>query len=121
MVKSLKVARVNAGLTQKQVADFLNVGKSTVCRWEKNQVTPSEQICEQLRVLYDRGKGMTLKAARLNAGLTLVQVARQLNVCASTVSRWEHTKVSEDVIEQLCIIYHLKRKDVIIHEPEQQS
>lgn len=37
---------------------------------------------------------ITFEAARMNAGLTLKEVARRLNVNARTVKRWEAYKAS---------------------------
>lgn len=50
---SLAAARVNAGLTQNDVAQALKVGKQTVVSWEKGKSEPkmsqSRQLSELLR------------------------------------------------------------------------
>ena len=38
---TLPAARKNAGLTQKQLADALNVSESTVYKWEKGEGEPT--------------------------------------------------------------------------------
>lgn len=38
---SLEAARVNAGLTQKELANILGVSNSTVINWEKGNTEPS--------------------------------------------------------------------------------
>lgn len=40
MVLTLKAARVNAGLTQKQMADKLGVSETTVWKWETGASEP---------------------------------------------------------------------------------
>lgn len=49
---SLEAARVNAGLSQKEVADKLNVSNKTVCSWEKGKTFPSAEYIEALCTLY---------------------------------------------------------------------
>lgn len=38
---SLEAARVNAGLTQKELANILGISNSTVINWEKGNTEPS--------------------------------------------------------------------------------
>ena len=38
---SLEAARVNAGLTQKELANILGISNSTVVNWEKGNTEPS--------------------------------------------------------------------------------
>lgn len=58
MKLSLKAARVNAGLTQKQAADAMGTKQSVISRWEKGQVLPSLKsimtICRVYGVSYDQ-------------------------------------------------------------------
>ena len=50
---SLAAARVNAKLTQEDVAKSLKVSKKTVINWEKGAVTPSFAIRDTLSRLYN--------------------------------------------------------------------
>lgn len=54
---TLKAARVNAGLTQKEVAEKLNISNKTVCSWETGATTPNalqvETLCALYNVTYD--------------------------------------------------------------------
>lgn len=50
---SLRAARVNAELTQQQVADALNVDKGTVIRWEKYESQPNSGKVDALCRLYN--------------------------------------------------------------------
>ena len=47
---SLAAARVNAGLTQSEVAQKMHVTKQTIVNWEKNKITPKPaqfyMLCE---------------------------------------------------------------------------
>lgn len=49
---SLAAARVNAGLTQEDVAKALNVGKQTVVNWEKGKTEPKMSQSRELSNLY---------------------------------------------------------------------
>lgn len=58
MIKiTLKAARVNAGFTQKEVAEKLGISNATVCKWEQGSSMPNiqqvQQICELYDVSYD--------------------------------------------------------------------
>lgn len=50
---SLAAARVNAGLTQEDVAKALNVGKQTVVSWEKGKTEPKMSQSRELSRLYN--------------------------------------------------------------------
>ena len=54
---SLKAARVNKGLTQKDVAKALNVTKKTVGSWENKKSMPNvdkiDALCTLLGINYD--------------------------------------------------------------------
>ena len=49
---TLKAARVNACLSQKEVADFLKVSNKTICSWEKGETFPSAEKIDALCKLY---------------------------------------------------------------------
>lgn len=49
---SLAAARVNAGLTQADVAKALNVGKQTIVSWEKGKSEPKMSQSRELSLLY---------------------------------------------------------------------
>ena len=51
-VISAKAARVNAGLSQTQVAEHLHVSKSTVSRWETGSLPENAEIRQKLCKLY---------------------------------------------------------------------
>ena len=50
---------------------------------------------------------ITLKAARINAGFTLEQVANRLNVTVSTVRNWENGNTEPKINQayELCELY----------------
>lgn len=50
---SLAAARVNAGLTQDEVAKALHVGKQTVVSWEHGKTEPKISQSRQLSELYN--------------------------------------------------------------------
>ena len=49
---SLAAARVNAGLTQDEVAKEMHVGKQTIVNWEKGKTSPSFATTKALSDLY---------------------------------------------------------------------
>ena len=52
---------------------------------------------------------LTLKAARVNAGLTQQQVTDRTGIARSTLTRWEKglTKPSKPTLAGLCALYHI--------------
>ena len=50
---SLAAARVNAGLTQEEVAKRLKVGKQTIVSWEKGKSEPKVSQSRELSKLYN--------------------------------------------------------------------
>lgn len=58
MIKiTLKAARVNAGLSQKEAANLLGVSNKTLCAWEKGNVMPKanhiDALCDLYEISYD--------------------------------------------------------------------
>lgn len=49
---TLAAARVNAGMTQEEVATAMNVDRTTVIRWEKAKKIPNYDESERLSQLY---------------------------------------------------------------------
>jgi len=49
---SLAAARVNAGLTQEEVAKAINKNKATIVSYEKGETIPTYDIVEKLEKLY---------------------------------------------------------------------
>ena len=54
---TLAAARVNAGFTQKEVADMLDVSNKTICNWENGKSFPAPKqidiLCELYSISYD--------------------------------------------------------------------
>ena len=50
---SLAAARVNAELTQSQVASIMNVDRSTIRRWERSEKIPNYDEIKKLSEVYD--------------------------------------------------------------------
>lgn len=50
---SLAAARVNAGLTQMDVAEKMHVSKQTIINWEKGKVLPKPAQLEMMCRLYN--------------------------------------------------------------------
>lgn len=58
---------------------------------------------------------VTLKAARINAGLTQKQAAKELNVSKDSISNWERGKSFPDVmdIQKIEKVYGVTYADII--------
>ena len=52
---TLAAARVNAGLTQKEVAKDMHISHTTLIEWEKGKDTPKVSQLRRLFELYDIG------------------------------------------------------------------
>lgn len=55
---SLKAARVNAGITQDELAKLVGVTRQTIMAWEDNpasmKIKDAEKVCETLGVPFDQ-------------------------------------------------------------------
>lgn len=49
---SLKAARVNVGLSQKEAAKELGITNKTLCNWEKGKTFPDQPMIEKICGLY---------------------------------------------------------------------
>nr|DAF79726.1 MAG TPA: Repressor protein CI [Caudoviricetes sp.] len=49
---SLKAARVNVNMTQQEVANLLNINKSTIASWEKGKTQPKYKQASKLSKIY---------------------------------------------------------------------
>lgn len=49
---TLKAARVNAGFTQKEAAELLNISKGTLTSYEKYRTKPDIEKSKQIAALY---------------------------------------------------------------------
>ena len=48
---TLKAARINSGLKQKEVCEKLNIAQSTIVRWEQGETFPTvQQLCALCRL-----------------------------------------------------------------------
>lgn len=54
MAITLKAARVNAGLTQKEAAKALNISKNTLSNYELYRTSPSMEMANKMSELYKR-------------------------------------------------------------------
>lgn len=61
-------------------------------------------------------KPITIKGARVDAGLTQVDIARRLGVTVSAVSRWEtgDTEMSASQFSKFCELVGRSRDDIFL-------
>ncbi|MCE5323586.1 helix-turn-helix domain-containing protein [bacterium] len=97
----LKKKRLDLNLHIKEVALMLGVDLHTISRWENNEAWPLPQsvtkICEFLgdvpsEEISKLSLGERIFKYRKARNLTLRQLAKQLDVTATTVSCWERNK-----------------------------
>lgn len=50
---SMAAARVNAGLTQKQVCEALSISKTTLTNYEKGRTIPNSKVAGDISKLYN--------------------------------------------------------------------
>lgn len=50
---SLASARVNAGMTQEEIAHKMGVSKKTIINWEKGNTSPSFAVIQMLSSIYN--------------------------------------------------------------------
>lgn len=64
--------------------------------------------------------GENLKKSRLNVGLSLADVSKQIKKSVSTISLYENdlTQPSLDVLTQLCNIYHVTPNDLLDYKQD---
>jgi len=70
---SLKAARVNAGLSQKEVAKTLKVSNKTIHSWENGGTSPSykhiDALCDLYGVSYNDLNFLPTNSPKANCGL----------------------------------------------------
>lgn len=93
----LKRRILDLGLTQKEAAERLGVGATTVAKWLKERGVPELRRWPRvIRFLgYDprptpKDLGQRLVQYRQSRGLSQVEMAAKLGVDPGTLSRWEH-------------------------------
>lgn len=66
---------------------------------------------------------ISLKAARVNAGLTLKNVADKLNVSERSVFNWEAglTEMNASTFMKLCNLYNFEPSDIFLPEKSTES
>lgn len=61
-------------------------------------------------------QGITLKAARVNAGLTLRQVSKKIGRSFQTISKYEKdsTKIPLDLLKELSTLYGIDMDNIFL-------
>lgn len=57
---------------------------------------------------------VSLKAARINAGLTLIKAAEQIGISRNTLMNYEHKRTSPPVktLEKICKVYKCSQENI---------
>ena len=77
---------------------------------------PHSILTQSIRCLGDDKLTMTLKAARVNAGLTQKEAAKELGVSYQTLSRYEKNPklVTVETILKMCDLYHTNLESLFL-------
>ena len=124
----LKKLRKQAGITQQELAEILNVHPQTVSKWERGISEPDMamygQLADVLGVSLEKlfgtedcggrsegrfdiaGLGSAILAARKKCGESQGDAARALGVAAGTVSKWERGIICPDLKNLLALSKH---------------
>ncbi len=124
----LKKLRKQAGITQQELAEILNVHPQTVSKWERGISEPDMamygQLADVLGVSLEElfgtegcggrsegrfdiaGLGSAILAARKKCGESQGDAARALGVAAGTVSKWERGIICPDIKNLLALSKH---------------
>ena len=96
---ALRQARESAGLTQHELARLIGAaGGERVSRWELGTSEPRPEFIAKLartlglpalQLIRFEGEGPDLRALRLQAGLTVSELAARTNLSVPTYLRWE--------------------------------
>lgn len=96
---ALRVAREHAGLTQHELARLVGAaGGERISRWELGTSAPRPDFLVKLagvldiaplRLIHIDGEVPDLRALRLQAGLTVPELAAAVNVAVPTYYAWE--------------------------------
>jgi transcriptional regulator with XRE-family HTH domain len=101
---ALRTARERAGLTQHELARLVGAaGGERVSRWELGTSVPRPDFLVKLaralgipalRLIHVDGEVPDLRALRLQAGLTVPELAARTNLSAPTYSWWEQGRAT---------------------------
>ncbi|MFD8493302.1 helix-turn-helix domain-containing protein [Amycolatopsis sp. NPDC059657] len=94
--RRLEQARRAAGLSQAGLARLVGVGRSRIWDWENGRQSPSPRGLATLAAVLGvaveylmADDGLSLRALRVRAGLTIAGLAQRVGVPTSTYSGWE--------------------------------
>lgn len=138
---ALKTYRENAGLTQKDIADYCGVACHVVTAWEagKHRISaaviralaslygvPAEKLarlpsCTQ-EILLDTD-GNAIRKRRVRAGFSQRDVADRCGVLRSTVNSWENgtTDISEEDARFLANLFEVQPETLARKKPEKKG
>lgn len=106
-----------SGLTRQDAADRLGVGVNMVSAMRTGRKAPSTEVLARIAAVFNRPVAdflnlppageWTLRHYRLAAGLTQPDVAEQVGVDATSVSKWElyRTRPPESTVDRLAAVY----------------
>lgn len=93
----IKEYRSKFHMTQKELANFLNVSEGTIRYWERGKGTPSSKSCKKIRMLINTSTetfkasnyANIIKQYRSKFNITQKELAKLIGVVESTINNWE--------------------------------
>lgn len=78
---------------------------------------PHSILTQSIRFLGDDKLTMTIKAARVNAGLTQKEAAEKLGISYQTLSRYENNpgQMPVKMVLDMCDLYHTNVDSLFLH------
>ncbi|EKD32215.1 MAG: hypothetical protein ACD_77C00146G0002 [uncultured bacterium] len=101
----IRKKRIDFNITQKEVAEIVNVTEDTIVGWETDRHMPKTSYIPRI-ISYLEYSPLSyvnnLKRYRIERGLTIVKLAKMLKVDTRTIANIENgNKVREDVMEKI--------------------
>lgn len=124
-VTKIAIARLNAGLTQQELADKVGVSRTQVVRWERGpynvRLDRLKRIAEVLNVEWTSlidNEVSRIAIARANAGLTQQELADKIGVKTTQVARWEKSfnHIQPDALKRIAKALNVEWTDLIEEE-----
>lgn len=78
---------------------------------------PHSILTQSIRLLGDDKLTMTIKAARVNAGLTQKEAAEKLGISYQTLSKYENNpgQMPVKMVLDMCDLYHINVDSLFLH------
>jgi transcriptional regulator with XRE-family HTH domain len=112
MVKNLKILRISAGLSQKQLADVINVSQQSINKYENHEVEPNIETLISIAKLFNTSVDYLIGATDVKRKIELVQ-QYDLNSEEKELIDLYRTTDEEDKYLIVKIMQRLRKRKII--------